>query len=219
MSCLLGCLLWTGCATPEPPPPAEPAAPEPAAAPQPPGDDPDAPVDVPMVPIPAQPLRDDAVPVVLSGYGVRFTLNAPFQAAQMNKGVIVSYWDVTAPGAGASDVAGLHNVQLNPALPSDPEATFTESTRQTNRGDQVLLQLGADGTEIILPAGISALGGMGSVERGPMTEAWTVEAAGNTTAWPDQTMLHSADPASGAAFSFEQRPKKPWGPWPEPTPP
>ena len=157
------------------------------------------------------------MPVVLSGYGVRVTLYPPFQAAQMGPGVILSYWDVTATQAGASDVAGLHNVQLKPAIPSDPAATFSESIRRHDRGEQVVLRLGTDGTELILPTGISALGGMGSVEPGPRVESWTVEAAGISAPWPEQTMLHSADPSQGDPFSFEQRPRKPWGPWPDPA--
>ncbi len=209
---------WLGCSSTEPAPdppaaapveaevaeaaPAEATAAEATAA------------EVVRAPIPTAPHRADLAPVVLLGYGMRLELNAPFQALA-GPPLIVSYWDVTAEGSGVDPNAGLHNVRVIPALPSDPEATFSASERVTDRGTQVVLQLGSDGTEVFLPVGISALGGMGVLSEGPRVSSWTLQSAGRSEPWPEGTMLHASDPATGAPFSFEQRPRKPWGPWPE----
>ncbi len=160
-------------------------------------------------------------PVALVGYGIRLTLNPPFQAAWMGtvegEGTMVaSWWDVTADQAGHSGAAGLYNIGIHIA----PLPEGTPAIRQTTivkRGrTYYALQVGETGTMVELPEGHNALGGMGTLSPGPAREEWRVQVGdAEPMVWPDRDMLHSWDPADGGPAKFLQRPSKPWGPWVE----
>lgn len=201
--------------TDAPPPAVEPAPPEPV-------------VEVAVVP-PEPTAMPDGVPqttetVALVGYGIRFTVHPPFQAAWMaNIGasdasgkMVVSWWDVNADKAGQNGISGLYNVAIEVGpVPEDTaviQAATTEERGETVHG----LRLGDSGTVVWLPKGHNALGGMGTLEPGPAEAAWKVQVGdAEPMEWPGRAMLHSWDPADGGPASFQTRPSKPWGPWME----
>lgn len=172
-------------------------------------------------PLPAGRLPPNAEPVSLAGYGVRIQLRPPFQAARLGStvqgggpdSVVWSWWDTTAPKAGQHGDAGLHNIEIVPRPPPKGGATL----RTYQRGDPpiTVIQLGQEGTEIRLPEGFNHLGGAGAVEAGPARLSWTIDSGDASEPIPDGPLLHSTDPAEGAAFAFLRTPKRPWGAWPE----
>lgn len=184
--------------------------------------------DAPDTDAPAlQPLPEaaavDAPPIHLVGYGISLRLNPPFQAMRMpnvvegapETGTIVSWWDVSAPLAGVRGDAGLHNLQIAAKVPSEA-APPEKSTFTSAKGNTFVAWQAGDGTQVRLPYGYATLGGFGPIEAGPRTDGWKVKAGDALLDWPPDTMLHSADPASGRPVSFEEVPRRPWGPWPEP---
>lgn len=163
-------------------------------------------------------------PVALIGHGIRLTLNPPFQAAWMGNmegegAMVVAWWDVGADKAGQMGSAGLYNVSISTAPVPEGEPAIQQTT-VVKRGKTLhALQLGETGTLLQLPEGHNALGGMGSVEPGPAHPEWKVQVgSGEPLAWPDRDMLHSWDPADGGPAKFDERPNRPWGPWPAPPP-
>lgn len=206
----LAALLALACSgTPEPEPEPEPApmpesAPAPDAAPFPPG------------------IPTDGPAVSVAGYGVRLTLQPPFQVAKLGKPdapemLIVAWWDVGASGAGQSGSAGLYNFTV---VPGNPDATGPiMADTVTEEGEQIhVLRRGADGTELRFPRGISGLGGAGALTEGPADPVWVAQ-IGDGTPEPfpsSREMLHSWDPATGEAARFQLQPVRPWGPWKTP---
>jgi hypothetical protein len=154
--------------------------------------------------------------VAVVGFGVRLELNPPFQGAiwpekTMGNRLILSWWDVTAPEAGRSGRGGLHNTSVMPG-DMEPDATPTRST--TGEGDSLFHVIEVGGTVVRFPAGATELGGAVTVKTGPAIEAWKVQVGdGELQEWPDKSMLHSTDPATGAPIAFKMRPAKPFGPW------
>ena len=190
--------------TAAPPPEPVPEAPAKPAKPEPP---PRAPLP-PAVPVAGY----ETVAVV--GFGVRLELNPPFQAAIMpmrrddGQRLVVSWWDVNAEGAATRGRAGLHNTII---LPGDivPGA---KPTPAIDEDDNPILRVG--GTVVRLPTGASSLGGAMTVLPGPPDEVWRVTVgAAAPVDWPERTMLHSEDPATGSSMAFKKRPEKPFGPW------
>ncbi|MFT5682972.1 MAG: hypothetical protein ACI8RZ_003896 [Myxococcota bacterium] len=159
--------------------------------------------------------------VALVGYGIRFTLNPPFQAAWMGSvegegTMVAAWWDVNTEKAGRSGAAGLHNIGIHVG-PVPEGSPSIRSTTMVKRGETVYaLQLGETGTKLELPEGFNALGGMGTVEPGPAHEEWKVQVgSAEPMSWSGRDMLHSWDPADGGPAKFIQRPTRPWGPWVE----
>lgn len=219
MNRLLIALFVGACATPPVTPAEAPApaveAPQ-AKAPSPPENAP-APGPLP----PGQPLADGS-PVYLVGYGIRLRLHPPFQGARMpglleenNPDVLfVSWWDVNAENAGKDGRSGLFNVGIVPHATPTAAETFTEVEIERDGRPTTTLRLGDSGTELRLPAGYAALGGFGSVTPGPSTPSWSLQVGDDPPIpWPDKTMFHANDPATGSPVSFERVPRKPWGPW------
>jgi len=231
------CLVLAACsgaATPEPAPPeapeAEPsakaaspaktskAAPKQAASPE---------AQKPPEPLPPGASQAGFPTVALVGFGLRFELNPPFQAARManmleegNEHVLfVSWWDVNAEGAGQHGRAGLYNVGIVPHALPEGATEYTPVDVERNGKTTIALRLGDTGTELRLPAGISALGGMGVAKVGPNTDSWHIQVGdAEPIEWPDKQMLHSWDPADGGPVYFDKMPRKPFGPWQAPVP-
>lgn len=165
--------------------------------------------------------------VAILGYGLRMELHPPFQAAVIRPPqeegepppedpgrLIVSWWDVTARGAGQSGVVGLHNTVIIPGRPQ-PGAPFTESVEGEGRKLRHRLTQGEGGTVVELPRGASTLGGAMTLSAGPADPSWTVQVGeAEPQPWVEGQLLHSGDPAEAAIY-FDGRPQKPWGPWPE----
>jgi len=218
-------LLTLGCpaspqASPEPARPT--ATPAPPPSPPPPQAS-EAPSDGPVRagPLPAGRVPDTAVSVAIVGYGIRLDLRPPFQAVRMGgmleglgpDGLVVSWWDTTAKGAGKSGDIGLYNAIVFPVA----ETPAGASVQVITEGDpaETRLRLGDAGTEVRLPAGATALGGMGTLQAGPTHTEWRLVVAGETVVFPPGPMLHSADPAEGTPIAFLDPPTRPWGAWPE----
>ena len=179
---------------------------------------------------PGKPMADFPK-VAIVGFGIRFELHPPFQAARMNgmydseseEVLIVSWWDVGHEAAGRHGRVGLYNVGLIPA-PKPADVTelraFTEDGR---KGTEHRLQVGETGTVIRLPDNHSALGGMGVISVGPADAEWRVQVGdAPPVAFPRDHFLHSWDPADGGPLYFDKMPRQPYGAWPvhEPvTPP
>ena len=170
---------------------------------------------------PGAPLADYPT-VALVGFGLRFELNPPFQAARMgglleegNPNVVfVSWWDVNAEGAGQNGRAGLYNVGIVPRALPEGATTYTPVQVERDGKTTTALRIGDTGTELRLPAGINALGGMGTVKVGPNTDDWRIQVGdAEPVEWPDKEMLHSWDPADGGPVHFDKMPQKPHGPW------
>lgn len=219
-------LLLAACGTPSPPS-APPAAPEPAASED--ASETPAVSEAPAVPerrpLPAAPANPQAVPVALVGYGMRLQLHPPFQAARLDlvegdngDGIVLAWWDVTAPGAGQNGVAGLHNTSILPKVATTAGTAPTEAEVEHGKGRATAFRFGQDGTEVRLPPYATTLGGVGELSAGPTDPGWFLEYGEERVPWPADTMVHSADPESGAPVSFLKMPQKPWGPWPETAP-
>lgn len=171
-------------------------------------------------PRPLPPKPEGVEPIVIIGFGVRFAVYPPMQAARLGgmipgagpDTIVVSQWDTSQPDAGKMGVGGLHNTTIVPQGASGK--ALIPGTRETTRGLVHTMTMGEGGTEIRIPDGLTELGGIGMLTPGPATEEWAVEVDGKPVVWPEHTMVHSADPASGALHSYLKIPEKPWGPWP-----
>ncbi len=163
--------------------------------------------------------------VAILGYGARFELNPPFQAADMTPRrdgeiigegqLVISWWDVTAKNAGRSGIVGLHNVVVIPKEGTAEGAEPTPGTYEEGRVFRQTLVLGEGGTEVRFPKGASELGGAVTVKSGPTHPVWKVQVGdAEPVEWPGATMLHSGDPAKDGPIFFDGRPRQPWGPWP-----
>lgn len=212
-------LACSGESSPEPTPdpvatkPADAQAAEPAPEPEP-------------APLPEGAATPGYPTVAIVGFGVRFQLNPPFQAAVMpgqieagnDHTMYVSWWDVGAENAGRHGRVGLYNVGVLPKPVPDGENAIQHDVFEHRGGKNHRLRLGDSGTELRLPKGINALGGMGSVSPGPALSEWKVQVGdAEPVAWPEKTLLHSWDPASGSPIHFDAIPKQPYGPWPTPA--
>jgi len=213
---LLIALLSTGCwssppaATPAPEPSAPSPTPEPVAEP---------PAEAPALPEGRLPERWE--PVALIGYGIRLELRPPFQAVRLGNilegagadGLVVSWWDTSADGAGKSGDAGLHNLIVVPRSATRADAQISMHLE----GDPpvTVLRMGEGGTELHLPAGYGALGGAGALSAGPTDPEWRLLVRGEIVPLTPGPMLHSTDPATGSPIAFQDRPSRPWGAWPE----
>jgi hypothetical protein len=189
-------------------------------------DKPKAPA-TPPGPLPPGTATPDFPTVALVGFGLRFELNPPFQAARMaglleegNPHVLfVSWWNVHADGAGQHGRAGLYNVGIVPHALPDGATTFAPVEIERHGKKTIALRLGTDGTELRLPAGINALGGMGLAKVGPNTDTWKIQVdTAEPVEWPENTMLHSWDPKDGGPLYFDKMPRQPFGPWLPPPP-
>lgn len=215
-------------APPEAPDPALDAAGAPAAAPSAPSEvAPEPPPVAEAVALPPGAPTPGYPTVALVGYGVRLELHPPFQAARMAgmfgsdsaDVLVVSWWDVGHEDAGRHGRVGLYNIGIAPA-PLPEGSPEVRRVMETDEGEvSYLLQVGETGTKVHLPAGIHALGGMGTLTVGPADPTWGVQVGdAPPVPIPEQELLHSWDPATGSAIEFDRMPKQPYGPWPVRTP-
>ncbi len=182
------------------------------------------PADKPLGPLPASTPVPGAPQVALLGYGLRIELQPPFQVARMGKMLgedpdmaVWAWWDVNDPMAGKHGRLALYNNGVVPGQTVQPDAPIALTEQGEGTKLRHVLQQGADGTLVRFPQGYNALGGMGVVKPGPADRVWKFQVDdGPLIEWPDGTMAHSADPASGASVSFLTQPEKPWGPWKTP---
>jgi hypothetical protein len=214
-------LVLVSCSNPPAPPePGVVAAPGPSAEGTPVSPPAEAAAPESKVALPAATPAPGAVPVALVGHGIRLELNPPFQAARLGAfipdatpdTIVVSWWDVAAEGAGKSGVAGLYNTVVAPG-PGVAGDRLIPGTREDRGVITHVLRTVQGGTELRIPDGYRELGGAGRASPGPADAAWKVEFGGQVVEWPPDTMVHSSDPASGPAVTFEKMPRRPWGPW------
>jgi len=164
--------------------------------------------------------------VAVQGFGLRLEVNPPFQATRM-KGLygeddadilVVSWWDVTHPEAGQHGRVGLYNVGLVPGE-AQPDAGDFLPVASVER-DRVIrtLRLGTSGSYLRLPDGHNALGGFGTLSKGPAEQKWTVQVGDDPPVdFADPgVMLHSWDPSDGGPIHFDTQISKPFGAWPAP---
>ncbi len=165
--------------------------------------------------------------VSIVGFGLRFELNPPFQAARMSgmyqseseEVLIVSWWDVGHEAAGQHGRLGLYNVGIIPAPKPADAAALRAFTEEGRKGTEHRLQVGETGSIVRLPDNYSALGGMGVISMGPADAEWRVEVGdAPSVAFPRDHFLHSWDPADGGPIHFDKMPRQPYGAWPVRTP-
>ena len=179
-------------------------------------------------PIQTGPLPDgktvaDFPKVAIVGFGLRFELHPPFQAARMNgmyqseseEVLIVSWWDVGHEAAGRHGRLGLYNVGIIPAAKPADATALRAFTEEGAKGIEHRLQVGETGSIVRLPDNHSALGGMGAISVGPADETWRVQVGdAPPVEFPKDHFLHSWDPADGGPIYFDKMPRQPYGAWP-----